>query len=690
METLSCACCGAPVETDEGQELVKCGYCGSLNSIPKSIKKRRNMYEKANELRMQMEFAAAINAYEKILYLEEKEPEAYWGIVLSRYGIEYVKDAHTGEMIPTCHKAAYTSFLEDKDYKKALEYASPEKRLLWQKEGQKIDSILQNVLRAAGNEEPYDVFICYKETDEHKKRTKDSVYAREIYDALTREGFRVFYAPKSIDLGLGYEPAIFSALHSAKLMFVIGTRPEYFDAVWVKNEWSRYLELIQKEENKVLIPVFQGIKPEKDLPEELRSFQAYNLDTLGYIHDLTDVAYKITGRQRAAQSSSGPQTDVREYVIRGNEAIKKQDWDLAREYFIAASELIPGESEAWWGMLRISTGDFAVDLREPLLNEEEQKLYEKALKCADSRKKQIYEERIRQYKEDVSECFRKKYEDELRQTYAEECKMKNGPKYHWSKSTGTHKYERWLNEYRDISDKILKYAPDIEKPKIERRKEQMLQYRKEYYGLVEKYGMNYSDPETVRMRSLKGEVERLLEFRPRMDFCGKHMKWCIINFALLAVMYLMFRNSQRGVDDLRMIGGIVCLALSEGLEISTYHSESWKMGTVLGIGILLLSVIVNPVSYLRAGQWQLKGESTDFLYAGIILTAIAAVAFLRSVCAYAGLRSKFGKAKELQKEEDELRAGMRKRAEQDLTRLEQSYIDVEAYFLDRNYILKNI
>ena len=666
MEELSCAVCGAPISPDEGQELIKCEHCGSLNSVPKSIKKRRDMYERANKLRMRMEFDAAEKAYEEILHLEEKEPEAYWGIALSKYGIEYVNDIHTGKMIPTCHKAAYTSFLEDDDYKKALEYASPGKRHFWQSEGEKIDSILQNVLRAAANEKPYDIFICYKETDEKKKRTKDSVYAREIYDALVKEGFKVFYAPKSIDLGLGYEPAIFSALHSAKLMFVIGTRPEYFEAAWVRNEWFRYLELIQKDEGKVLIPVFQGMKPEKDLPAELRSFQAYNLDTLGYIQDLTDVAYKITGRQRNVQNSGALQTDVREYIIRGSEAIKKKDWDLAQEYFAAAAELKPGESEVWWGMLRISTGDFRVDFKEPLLTEEEQKLYNKALKCADDRKKQMYEEKIRQYGESISELFRRKYEDELRQTYAEEDKMKKGPNYHWSKAVGTHKYERWLNEYRDIFDKILKYTPDIEKAEIEKKKEQVLRYRKEYYKLVEKYGISYSDPQMVRMRSLKGEIERLQELRPKIDFCRKYVVWGVVNLALLSAMYMIFRGSQSGVSDMAMVAGIVCLALSEGLEISNYHSNSGYMGIALGIGIILLSIIVNPVSYLRTEHWRLIGSSTDFLYAGCVLAVIAAVSFLLRAGAYFGLQRQFRRVKVLQSEEDNLRSDIRKNAEQDL------------------------
>ena len=46
-------------------------------------------------------------------------------------------------------------------------------------------------------------------------------------------------------------------------MVVIGSKLEYFNAVWVKNEWSRYLSLIRNGEKKTLIPAYKDmdIKP---------------------------------------------------------------------------------------------------------------------------------------------------------------------------------------------------------------------------------------------------------------------------------------------------------------------------------------------------------------------------------------------------------------------------------------------
>ena len=72
--------------------------------------------------------------------------------------------------------------------------------------------------------------------------------ANDLYHQLTNEGFKVFFSRITLEdkLGTAYEPYIFAALNSAKVMIVIGSKPEYFNAVWVKNEWSRYLALVKQ------------------------------------------------------------------------------------------------------------------------------------------------------------------------------------------------------------------------------------------------------------------------------------------------------------------------------------------------------------------------------------------------------------------------------------------------------------
>ena len=135
--------------------------------------------------------------------------------------------------------------MTDVDYLAAIEHADVVQRSIYESEARNIDILQKNILEIVYNEKPFDVFICYKETDENGRRTNDSVIANDIYYQLATEGFKVFYAAITLEdkIGQEYEPYIFAALNSAKVMLVIGSKPEYFTAVWVKNEWSRYMML---------------------------------------------------------------------------------------------------------------------------------------------------------------------------------------------------------------------------------------------------------------------------------------------------------------------------------------------------------------------------------------------------------------------------------------------------------------
>ena len=54
---------------------------------------------------------------------------------------------------------------------------------------------------------------------------------------MTAKGYKVFFSRITLEdkLGMQYEPYIFAALNSAKVMLAFGTKYEYFHAVWVKN-----------------------------------------------------------------------------------------------------------------------------------------------------------------------------------------------------------------------------------------------------------------------------------------------------------------------------------------------------------------------------------------------------------------------------------------------------------------------
>lgn len=288
MSIFKCKMCGGNLEVTSDTSVVTCEYCGTYQTISKSRDEVvSNLYNRANDLRIKCEFDRAEQTYEKILEQDNTESEAHWGIVLCHYGIEYVEDPKTGKRIPTCHRTSYEAITSNADYIAAIENSDSEQKTIYETEAKTIDEIQKNILNIARNEKPFDVFICYKETDENGKRTIDSTIANDIYYQLTQEGFKVFYAPITLEdkLGQEYEPYIFAALNSAKVMLVVGTKPEYFNAVWVKNEWSRYLKLLKTDRSKMIIPCYRDMDA-YDLPDEFAHLQSQDMSKIGFIQDL--------------------------------------------------------------------------------------------------------------------------------------------------------------------------------------------------------------------------------------------------------------------------------------------------------------------------------------------------------------------------------------------------------------------
>lgn len=351
--------CGGTIEFEEGATVGVCDSCGTKQTLPKSGDDAiANMFSRANALRLKCDFDKAEDMYNKILAEDSTEAEAYWGLILCKYGIEYVDDPKTGKKVPTCHRTSYDAVTADPDYKSAIGYADMTVKAMYEEEAAAIDGIQKGILDIVKNEKPFDVFICYKETDESGKRTQDSALANDIYYQLTQEGFKVFYAAITLEnkLGQEYEPYIFSALNSSKVMLVIGSKPEYFDAVWVKNEWSRYLKLMKTDKTKLLIPCYKDMDA-YELPEEFSHFQAQDMGKIGFINDL------VRGIKKVA-SDSAPKETVRETVVVGggnaNIApllkrafmfLEDGNWKEANEYCEKVLDQDPENVEAYLGKL---------------------------------------------------------------------------------------------------------------------------------------------------------------------------------------------------------------------------------------------------------------------------------------------------------------------------------------------------
>ena len=282
MAVIKCKMCGGDLSIIEGASTAECEFCGSVQTIPKvDDEKKLTLFARANRLRASCEFDKAAGIYESIVADFPEEAEAYWGLVLCKYGIEYVDDPGTGKKIPTCHRSSYDSVMDDSNFEQAMENADIVAQKVYREEAKTIERIRKGILEVSSKEQPYDIFICYKETDPKGDRTLDSVLSQDLYSALTDKGYRVFFSRITLQgkLGEAYEPYIFAALNSAKVMLAVGTCYEYYNAVWVKNEWSRYLELMEKDKSKLLIPCYKGVDA-YDMPREFRHLQAQDISDL--------------------------------------------------------------------------------------------------------------------------------------------------------------------------------------------------------------------------------------------------------------------------------------------------------------------------------------------------------------------------------------------------------------------------
>ena len=359
MSVLKCKMCGA-VLPESKDSVVECEYCGTRQTLPRmASEKCKELFERANSYRQQKDFDSAASVYNDIVGEFPNEPEAYWGLCLCKYGIEYVVDPKSGRRIPTCHRTQFKSIFDSNDYKLAIEKADAEARVVYENEAKAIDSIQKGILEISSKEEPFDVFICYKETDDMGRRTQDSVIAQKIYDELTRDGLRVFFARITLEdkLGEKYEPYIFAALNSSKVMLVVGTKPEHFNAVWVKNEWSRYLELAANDSKKKIYPCYYEMSPYA-LPHEFRGLQSQDCDKLGFEQDLLRgirklIPKKTEGKPMAqefaytAQPANAAENEKRTMCRRIMMLIEAGDWMKANEKCEGMLDKYP-EDEAFY------------------------------------------------------------------------------------------------------------------------------------------------------------------------------------------------------------------------------------------------------------------------------------------------------------------------------------------------------
>ena len=464
MAVFKCKMCGAALNLQGDEKIIECEFCGTQQTLPRlTDETRENLYDRANHFRRNNDYDKATSIYEQLLNEDNTDAEAYWSIVLCRYGIEYVQDPATKKRVPTINRMQYTSILADEDYKSALQYADFTQKKIYESEGKAIDKLQKGILAISQAEEPFDVFICYKETDNNGRRTPDSVLAQELYYGLKEEGFKVFFARITLEdkLGSAYEPYIFAALNSAKAMVVLGTQPEHFKAVWVKNEWSRYLSLIKKGEKKTLIPAYKGMDP-YDLPDEFSHLQAQDMSKLGFMQDLIRGVKKLVNANKKKEApqvvvqQTAPTGNISALLTRMQMSIEDGEFDQADRFAEQILNQDPTNAQAYLGKLM---AEFKVKNKEDLelyvVKIEQSINYKRLFRFADNNLK---EELLNYQKQGIKQ----KQLEELEKGYQEALCMLEEAEYPTDYENVARMFEKIINykNSRELKEECLAIAAE--------------------------------------------------------------------------------------------------------------------------------------------------------------------------------------------------------------------------------------
>ncbi len=303
-----CNLCGGDYEYRGGRWI--CRACGSYKPEELSNEEVTLLYTASQKLRL-ADFDEAEQAFDDIIQKYPRNPNGYWGRLMSKYGIKYEED-FDGRRIPTCYATSIESITSTSDYLAALQYADAENRTFYENQAAYIERVRKEWVERARKEKPYDIFICYKDSDlaNGVERTWDSVATQDLYIHLCNKGYRVFYSRESLrdKVGEKYEPYIFNALSTAKVMLVYASKPEYITSTWLKNEWTRYQKRMAEGEKKPnsLLVACDGFQP-SELPRALSSMQCLDANRRSFYGDLDEAIDRIiSGKDDPAAGAVSP------------------------------------------------------------------------------------------------------------------------------------------------------------------------------------------------------------------------------------------------------------------------------------------------------------------------------------------------------------------------------------------------
>ncbi len=126
----------------------------------------------------------------------------------------------------------------------------------------------------------YDVFISFKNTNADGTQSVDSQLAAEIYKLLSERGMSTFYSNvKLLEMGEAtYKKAIEDALDQAHILICILSCKEFASSKWIEYERESFHEDILSGRNPsgVIVPYLGDLKG-NDIPRSIRNYESFTM-----------------------------------------------------------------------------------------------------------------------------------------------------------------------------------------------------------------------------------------------------------------------------------------------------------------------------------------------------------------------------------------------------------------------------
>lgn len=375
-----CKNCGGELDYSKAADgVLRCEFCMSVYTVPKSQSKAEQYLNLGAHGLDICRFDEAYTAYQKAAEIDKKEPEAYMGMALASSQVQYLKDHVNDRMQPIVHDVTDKSFLQDKNFKKALELATPEQKKEYILKAKEIDSIRAQFYELKKSGLNYDCFICVKVTEDGGRHTEDSHIANTLYHKLQDAGYSPFYSEEEIKnrTGADYEALILYALHSAQSMLLVCTDESYLQTPWVKNEYTRYLNMLNQEEKQrdSLTVIFTDSIVERlpGIGGKIQGIKFNTYDALQRVIDFVDryakkvapelsrkeyatASYKkksvikqgVTKRQLEAVGQGEITVSDKAKLAIAADFLKRADFDNVKRFCTNLVAENPSNSEAYW------------------------------------------------------------------------------------------------------------------------------------------------------------------------------------------------------------------------------------------------------------------------------------------------------------------------------------------------------